>query len=133
MTPSTPTKVREWWIRIGVSSLPDIFEKEPDHITSAIKYGFKRKHKGEVIHVIEYFAFEAMRKERDEAQAKNAYLQKNYADAKADIKIALEQRERYKRALEYAKRCVTHNEDHAEIERILGVDAGAGAVNWRDE
>jgi hypothetical protein len=49
-TPKVEKKV--WFIRLNVTSLPLIFETEPTHITSAIKYKWKRKHRGDVQEVV---------------------------------------------------------------------------------
>lgn len=48
-------KPREWWIRINVTAHPAIFDCLPSHIVNQ-----ERPYKGDVVHVIEKTAFDAL-------------------------------------------------------------------------
>lgn len=58
---------REFWIRIDVSSIPNIFDNEPKHLDT-------NKHKGTVVHVIEYSALEASQAKVDKLEIENQDL-----------------------------------------------------------
>lgn len=60
---------RVWWIRIGVSAMPNIYNEEPTHITHPEKRRRTMRrsgYKGEVIEVVEMAAYRELERQLEE-------------------------------------------------------------------